>query len=211
MALYKYKAKDKKDKIFEDVIQATSKKEAVSLLKVDELQVLTIKSLDKKDMVLFGSGVSVSEKAAFCRFMSTMLKAGLPLPEALDIIRQETQNKKFQGILFDLIFHIRKGEALSSVLAKYKDEFDAVFLTMIKAGEESGTVEKSFDYLAKQLLASHELSQKVKSAMMYPSIIICAMLASGGVMVGFVLPKMSEVFMSLNVDLPPVFRFVLMF
>lgn len=211
MALYKYKAKDKKNKIIEDVIQATNKKEAVSLLKVDDLQVLTIKSLDKKDVTLFGGGVSVSEKAAFCRFMSTMLKAGLPLPEALDIIRQESQNKKFQGILFDLIFHIRKGEPLSSVLSKYKEEFDVIFLTMIKAGEESGTVEQSFDYLAKQLLASHELTQKVKGAMMYPSIIIAAMLGSGGIMVGFVLPKMSEVFMSLNVDLPPVTRFVLNF
>jgi type IV pilus assembly protein PilC len=211
MALYKYKVKDKNDKVFEDVIQASNKKEAVSLLKVDDLQVLTIKSLDKKDVVLFGGGVSVSEKAAFCRFMSTMLQAGLPLPEALDIIRQETQNKKFQSILFDLIFHIRKGEALSSVLAKYKEDFDVVFLTMIKAGEESGTVEKSFDYLAKQLLASHELSQKVRSAMMYPSIIIAAMLASGGIMVGFVLPKMSEVFLSLNVELPTVTRYVLNF
>lgn len=211
MALYKYKVKDKNDKVFEDVIQASNKKEAVSLLKVDDLQVLTIKSLDKKDIVLFGGGVSVSEKAAFCRFMSTMLQAGLPLPEALDIIRQETQNKKFQSILFDLIFHIRKGEALSSVLAKYKEDFDVVFLTMIKAGEESGTVEKSFDYLAKQLLASHELSQKVRSAMMYPSIIIAAMLASGGIMVGFVLPKMSEVFLSLNVELPTVTRYVLNF
>jgi type IV pilus assembly protein PilC len=211
MALYKYKAKDKKDKVFEDVIQASSKKEAVSLLKADDLQTLTLKNIDKKDIVLFGGGVSVSEKAAFCRFMSTMLQAGLPLPEALDIIRQETRNKKFQSILFDLIFHIRKGETLSSVLAKYKEEFDVVFLTMIKAGEESGTVEKSFDYLAKQLLAAHELSQKVKSAMMYPSVIIAAMLASGGIMVGFVLPKMSEVFLSMNVELPTVTRFVLNF
>ena len=122
MSLYKYKAKDKKDKIIEDIIQASSKKEAVSLLKADDLQVLTLKSNDKKDITIFGGGISVSEKAAFCRFMATMLQAGLPLPEAIDIIRQETRNKKFQSILFDLIFHIRKGETLSSVLAKYKDE-----------------------------------------------------------------------------------------
>jgi type IV pilus assembly protein PilC len=211
MTLYKYKAKDKNDKVFDDVIQAANKKEAVSLLKVEDLQVLTIKSLEKKDITIFGGGISVSEKAAFCRFMSTMLQAGLPLPEALDIIRQETQNKKFQEILFDLIFHIRKGETLSSVLAKYKQEFDVVFLTMIKAGEESGTVEKSFDYLAKQLLASHELSQKVKSAMMYPAIIVAAMVANAGIMMGFVLPKMSDVFLSLNVELPTVTRFVLTF
>jgi len=94
-------------------------------------------------------------------------------------------------------------------LAKYKTDFDAVFLTMIKAGEESGTLEKSFDYLAKQLLASYELTQKVKASMMYPLVIIAAMIGNAFIMLGFVLPKMSDVFLSLNADLPPVTRFVL--
>jgi type IV pilus assembly protein PilC len=65
---------------------------------------------------------------------------------------------------------------------------------MVKAGEESGTMEKSFDYLAKQLLASYELSQKVKSSMMYPMVIVAAMIANAMIMLGFVLPKMSDVF-----------------
>ncbi len=212
MLLYKYKAKDKEGKIIEDVVQAVNKKEAVAFLKSDDYQVLTIKNLSKGGgFVIFGGGISVSEKAAFCRFMATMLRAGLPLPEAIDIIRQETRNKKLQEVLFDISFHIRKGAQISSVLAGYKSEFDPVFLTMIKAGEESGTLEKSFDYLAKQLLASYELSQKVKSSMMYPMVIIGAMIANAGVMLGFVLPKMSEVFLSLNVELPTVTRFVLNF
>ena len=110
-----------------------------------------------------------------------------------------------------MIFHIQKGQPLSSVLAKYKRDFDSVFLTMVKAGEESGTLEKSFEYLSKQLLSAHELSQKVKSSMMYPAIIIAAMLANGFIMLGFVLPKMSDVFLSLNVDLPPTTRFLMKF
>ena len=209
MSLYKYKAKDKEEKIIEDVVQAANKREAVIFLKSESLKVLTIKQLDAKSGSIFGGGISVSEKAAFCRFMSTMLRAGLPMPEALDIIRQESQSNKLKQVLFDTSFHIRKGVTLSSVLAKYKSEFDAVFLTMIKAGEESGTLEKSFDYLARQLLASYELSQKVKSSMMYPMVIIAAMIANAFIMLGFVLPKMSEVFLSLNADLPPVTQFVL--
>jgi len=209
MPLYKYKAKDKEGKIIEDVVQAGNKKEAVSFLQSDEFQILTIKALEKGGFNIFGGGVSVSEKAAFCRFLATMLRAGLPLPEALDIIRQETQSKKLKEVLFDTSFHIRKGESISSVLSRYKEDFDAVFLTMVKAGEESGTLEKSFDYLAKQLLSSYELSQKVKSSMMYPSVIIAAMVANAGIMLGFVLPKMSDVFLSLNVELPVITRFVL--
>ncbi|KKQ52253.1 hypothetical protein A2865_02275 [Candidatus Woesebacteria bacterium RIFCSPHIGHO2_01_FULL_39_17] len=209
MPLYKYKAKDKEGKVIEDVVQAGNKKEAVSFLQSDEFQILTIKALEKGGINIFGGGISVSEKAAFCRFLATMLRAGLPLPEALDIIRQETQSRKLKEVLFDTTFHIQKGESISSVLARYKEDFDAVFLTMVKAGEESGTLEKSFDYLAKQLLSSYELSQKVKSSMMYPAIIIAAMIANAGIMLGFVLPKMSDVFLSLNVELPVVTRFVL--
>ncbi|OGM09481.1 hypothetical protein A2159_00940 [Candidatus Woesebacteria bacterium RBG_13_34_9] len=209
MSLYKYKAKDKSENVVEDVIQAGSKKEAIGFLKTEELQILTIQSLDDKGIVLFGNNVSVSEKAAFCRFMATMLRAGLPLPEAMDIIREETQSKKLKSILFDTSFHIRKGQNLSTIFSKYKSDFDPVFLTMVKAGEESGTLEKSFDYLAKQLLSTYELTQKVKSSMMYPAVIITAMLGNAVIMLGFVLPKMSDVFLSLNIKLPPVTRFVL--
>jgi len=209
MPLYKYKAKDKEEKIIEDVVQATTQKEAAAYLKSEEFQILSIKALSTRTDSFIGGGISISEKAAFCRFMATMLRAGLPMPEAIDIIRQETQSKKLKQVLFDSVFHIRKGAPLSSVIAKYKTDFDAVFLTMIKAGEESGTLEKSFDYLAKQLLASYELSQKVKSSMMYPMVIIGAMLANAFIMLGFVLPQMSTVFLSLDVDLPPVTRFVL--
>ncbi len=209
MILFRYKAKKEDGKIVEDVIQAQNKKEAVAFLQSEDLQILTIKALGKSKFTLFGGGISISEKAAFCRFLATMLRSGLPLTEAVDIIRQETRSKKLQEVLFDISFHIRKGGSISSVLAKYKEEFDAVFLTIVKAGEESGTLDESFSYLAKQLLASYELSQKVKSSMMYPAVIICAMIANAVIMLGFVLPKMSDVFLSLNVELPTVTRFVL--
>lgn len=209
MPLYKYKVKDEGGKILEDVVQATDKKEAASFLRSEQYQVLTIKEIGKKGINLLGNSISVSDKAAFCRFMATMLRSGLPLPEAIDIIRQEATSKKLQEVLFDTSFEIRRGGSLSTVLARYKSDFDTVFLTIIKAGEESGTLDKSFDYLAKQLLASYELSQKVKSSMMYPMIIVIAMLVNAAIMLGFVLPKMSSVFLSLNVPLPPITKFVL--
>jgi len=209
MSLFSYKATDKKGKIIEDVLQAGSKKEAASLLAADELKIINIKALADQKNSIFSRGVSVSEKAALCRFMGTMLRAGLPLAEAVDIIRQETQGKRLKQVLFDVSFYIRKGQSLSSILSKYKSDFDPVFLTMIKAGEESGTLEKSFDYLAEQLLASYELSQKVKTSMMYPGVILTAMVGVAAIMLGFVLPKMSDVFLSLNVKLPPATAFIL--
>jgi len=211
MPLYKYKVKDKKSQLVEDVIQATDKKEAASLLRAEGLEIISIKNFEGGFSSIGKGGVSVSEKAALCRFLATMLRAGLPLPEAIDIIREETKSKKLKQILIDTAFHVRKGQNLFSVFSKYKDDFDSVFLTMIKAGEESGTLDKTFDYLAKQLLASYELTQKVKSSMMYPAVILAAMIANGFIMLGFVLPKMSDVFLSLDVKLPTATRFLLNF
>jgi type IV pilus assembly protein PilC len=211
MPLFSYKAKDKKGKIFEDITQAGNKREAASLLKSDGLQVLTIKDLDTKIEKFLAGSISVTEKAAFCRFMGTMLRAGLPISEAIDIIKEETENKKLKKILFDISFHIRKGSTLNYVLSKYQSEFDSIFITIVKAGEESGTLDKSFDYLSKQLTSSHELSQKVKGSLMYPIVIVAAMLVNAVILITFVLPKMSKVFLQLNVDLPTATKLLLTF
>lgn len=210
MSLYRYTGRDKKGHRIEDIVQASSKQEAMRLLSGGSIKVLSMKEFSEKGgKDLFEKGISVSDKAAFCRFMATMLRSGLPLAEAIDIIRQESENKHLAKILLDTSLHIRKGGTLSSVLSKYKTDFDPVFLTLLKAGEESGTLEKSFDYLASQLLASYELTQKVKSAMMYPAIILIAMVGVAGIMLGFVLPQMSKVFLSLNVELPVATKFIL--
>lgn len=211
MSLFSYKAQDKDGKIVEDVIQAVNRQEVASLLRSDNLKILTIKNIDKGLGSFYIGGISVAEKSTFCRFLATMLRAGLPLPEAIEIIIEETKNMKFKKILFDISFQVRKGNSLSGVLSKYENEFSPVFLTVVKAGEESGTLEKSFDYLAKELLASHELVQKVKGALMYPMVIIAAMLANAVIMMTFVLPKISEVFTQLNVEVPTMTRIVLKF
>ena len=211
MPLFSYKAKNKKGVTVQDVIQASSRKEAATMINADDLKVMTIKNLDSKLSTSIGGGISVSDKASFCRFMSTMLRAGLTLPEAVDNIRSETKNDKLKKILYDVSFQTRKGASLSSVFSKYKDDFDGFFLTMIKAGETSGTIQESFDYLSKQLLAAYELTQKVKGAMMYPIVIVVAMLANAIIMITFVLPKLSDVFTQLNVDLPLPTRLLLNF
>lgn len=211
MPLYTYKAKDDKGKIIEDVTQAGSRQEAAANLKSEGLQILTIKSPENKLESLFSGKVSVADKAAFCRFLATMLRAGIPLPEAINIIRKESDNKRLRKILTDVGFQIRKGSSLSLTLSKYPNDFDEIFLTMVKAGEESGNLDKTFDYLSKQLLISHEMTQKVKGAMVYPAVIVVAMIANGILMITFVLPKIAEVFSQLNLNLPKTTSLILAF
>jgi type IV pilus assembly protein PilC len=211
MAIYSFKAKNDKGEVVENVIQASKKSEALALIKSENLQVLTLKSLDEGVGNVYIGGVSTAEKATFCRFVATMLRAGLTLPEALDIIKDETKNKKFKNAIIDMTFSVRRGSNLSSVMSKHKDIFDPIFLTIIKAGEESGTLDQSFDQLSKQLLSSHELSQKIKGALMYPAVIVVAMMANFAIMIVFVLPKLSEVFDQLNAEIPWYTRVVLDF
>jgi type IV pilus assembly protein PilC len=209
MPLYTFKVKTQKGELLEDLIQAPSVKDAASSLTSEGYKILTIKKVEQSIGGFMSGSISISEKANFCRFLATMLRAGLPLPEAIDIIREESKNKKLKKVLMDISFEVRKGKTISSVLSKYKKDFDPVFLTMVKAGEESGTMDKSFDYLSKQLTMTYELIQKVKGAMMYPIVIICAMLAMVVVMMVFVLPKLATVFFQLGVKLPPATKFVM--
>lgn len=209
MPLFHYKALNASGKVVEDILQGNSTEDIAAQLKSSGFQVLIVKKAEDEKPVMFGGRVSTSEKAAFCRFIATMLRAGLSLPQALDNIRQDNKNKKLQKILTDVVFLTGKGESLSKALSKYPQDFDLVFLTMVQAGEESGTLDESFDYLANQLLAQHELSQKIKGSLTYPAVIIAAMLANGLVMMVFVLPMISGVFLKMKIKLPALTKLLL--
>ena len=200
MPLFTYKAEEN-GKLFEDTIQASSKNNAVATLKSQGVDVLTMKSVGG-GRFSFSRGISVAEKAAFCRFMGTMLKSGMSVPETVEIIRQESKNEKMREVLADLSYQSKKGKSISSVLEKYQDDFDKIFLTMVRVGEESGTLEKAFQYLSQQLTASHELGQKIKGSMMYPAVIVVAMIGNGLLMMVFVLPRLASAFLKLDVPLP---------
>lgn len=200
MPLFIYKATDESGKVFEDTIQASGRDNAVTTLRSQGVNVLTIKKVGSG--VLFSKGISTAEKAAFCRFMGTMLRSGMSVPETVEIIRQESKNERMKKVLADLSYQAKKGKSISSVLEQYEGDFDKVFLTMVRVGEESGTLEKTFEYLAQQLSAAHELSQKIKGSMMYPAVIVVAMIGNGLLMAVFVLPRLASAFLKLDVPLP---------
>jgi type IV pilus assembly protein PilC len=210
MQIYNYTAKNENGDVFSDALQAESKDDAAAAIRSRRLQPLTIKKVKGPSKSLFGGGISSSEKAAFCRFMATMLRSGMSIPEATDIIREETKNKKLKKILSDVYFQTQKGKNMSVVLTQYEGDFDKVFLTLIRVGEESGTLEKTFDYLSKQLAASHDLRQTVTGSLMYPAVIIGAMMGNGFLMMFFVLPRIAGAFLKLSVPLPSYTRVMLL-
>jgi len=147
-------------------------------------------------------GVSLVEKMMFTRNLQVMIAAGLPLPRALEALAFQTKSQKFKKALFGIKEEITKGKSFSDSLTDFSDIFSELFQSMIKVGEEAGTLEEVLKVLSQQMERQHELSSKIKGAMIYPAIIICAMIGIGIMMLIMVVPQLAATFKELNIELP---------
>ena len=157
----------------------------------------------------FLNQVSLSEKMMFTRNLQVMISAGINLPRALRILATQTKSKKFKKALINIAEEITKGKSFSSTLVKYPDIFSEFFQSMIKIGEEAGTLEEVLRTLTQQMERNYELRSKIKGAMIYPAVIISAMLGIGFLMLVMVVPRLAETFKDLNIELPPITQFVI--
>lgn len=131
-----------------------------------------------------------------------MLKSGIPIAEAIDTIKDQSNNYYFRSVLVQIIKDLENGEMLEKALCKYPKIFDSLYLNLIKIGEESGNLEENLTYLTKQLEKEHEFRQKVIAASLYPSIVLATAVIVGGGISFFVLPKLIDLFKSLDTNLP---------
>jgi len=157
---------------------------------------------------IFG-GVPLVEKMLFARHLSVMVKAGFSLNKALEVLILQSKNKRFVKVITELEEDVRKGTSFGDALAKYPDVFSDLFVNMVNVGEASGNLEENLKLLAIQMKKDHDLRSKVKSALMYPAVILVAMLAIGGAMMIFVVPKLISVFEELDAELPFATRMVI--
>ena len=157
------------------------------------------------------STVSLAEKIGFVENLSIMLKAGISISRSLQILVKQTKNSKLQGILQDVYQQVQQGKSLAEALEKYPGIFSNIFFSMIKVGELSGNLDKSLEYLSIQLQREASLKSKVKGAMIYPSVIVSAMLIIGVLMSIFVLPQLTSVFKDFATDLPFTTKMVMAF
>lgn len=155
------------------------------------------------------STVSISEKMIFARNMGVMVGAGVSMTKALEVLSRQTKNKKFSNALLSLAAEIRKGRPLSEAMAGYPKIFSSLFCSMVRAGEASGKLEESLKLVAQQLERDHDLKRKVKGAMMYPAIIIIAMILIGVLMMIYVVPTLTSTFTELGVELPTSTKFII--
>jgi type IV pilus assembly protein PilC len=155
------------------------------------------------------SRVQLKDKILFARNLATMIQAGLPLARALQIFVKQTKNPKFKEVLIRITDDINKGTSLSDAMSKNDDVFPAVFISMVRAGEESGGLVESLNVVGGQMEKTYYLKKKVKGAMIYPAVIFCVMIGVGVLMMMYVVPGLAQTFKEVNVELPALTQVII--
>ena len=159
----------------------------------------------------FINRVSFLEKIIFAKHLALMIKAGLSLREGVSTIQEQSRSKKFKKVLDDVIKSIDNGQSLAVSLSRHPRVFDSFYINMIRVGEESGTLEENLEKLALEFEKSYELRKNVKAAMIYPSIILSAVIVLSAALTFFILPKILPIFKTLDIQLPLTTRVLIRF
>lgn len=214
MATFTYSAASKDGKNETGSIEAANLIAAGHLLK--EQGLIPLDLVEKKSFDVFAfmqnwGTVPLKEKIAFIQNLDLLLKSGVSAPRAMRIIAKQTGNKKFKNVIDAMAGDVEAGKSLHETMSGYPKVFSHIFTSMVEVGELSGNLEKSLEYLRSQLQREAELKSKTKGAMIYPAVIISAMIIIGIVLSIFVLPKLTATFKEFGGKLPITTKAVMLF
>ncbi len=208
MAKFKYKASKATGEIYEGVAEFPDKFALYKEFKKNGETILVAKEAKRAslalsmDLSLLLGRVKMQDKIGFARNLGSMIEAGLSLARALLVIERQTRSKKFKKVVVGITEQISKGNELSSALASYPQVFPTLFVSMVRAGEASGTVAGSLGMVASQMESTYLLKKKVRGAMIYPTVIICLIIVVAILMLVYVVPTLSSVFKDIGSELP---------
>lgn len=203
---FHYKAVDAGGKPIAGVLEAASLPRAARQLKEDGLWVFSLvdrsQSILYREIELGGPRVKPEHFTAFCRQLATMYRAGISVVESTRILAEQAPAKAFRKVLLDLAEDMKGGTQLSVAATAYPTIFSPVFINMVRAGELTGNLDEMLERLAVFFEKERNTREKVKSAMVYPVIMLVLMLLVVTFMMIFVIPKYVESFASIGVELP---------
>jgi len=148
------------------------------------------------------SRIPFVQKIFFVDHLRTMIHASLSLVEALGILAKEVEHRKFRRIIGEIQTGVEKGQPLSEVLAKYPKVFPPTYVKMVAAGEVAGKLEESLEQIVIQMNKTLSLNSSIRSAMIYPAVVVSAMAGVGILMTTVILPKLIEIFNEFDSELP---------
>jgi len=145
-----------------------------------------------------GSGVSQKDLVTFTRLLATMIDAGLPIVQCLDILGNQTDNKTFSGIIADIKSQVEQGKTFSESLHRHPAVFDSLYCNLVEAGEKGGIMDNILNRLAVYNEKSVKLKRQLRGAMVYPSVVGVVFLGVCGVLLGWVIPSFKNIFKDLG-------------
>ena len=207
MLSYTYNARNPQTgKLVKSTVEADSEAAAAKLISNEGLVATDIRLVS--DKFSFGkSKVKAKDRVLFSRQLSTLINAGLPLLQALRSVNQQTTSKPLKVVLSQIIGDIEGGSTLAAAMGKHPRVFNQVYLSLIAAGESSGTLDAALDRLAVQQEKEADINSKIRGAMIYPLVVLLVMVAVVGFMVVKVLPQVKTIYDGLqNTSLPLITR-----
>lgn len=213
---YRYRARSKEGKIIQGTLEAYSEEQVLQWLReracypieIEEVRERAAKTL--KERLQAFSTIKLKDKAVFFRQLATMLDAGITLGTALDMLAEQTENKRFAKAIREVKTMVDRGTSLSAAMAT-KREFSKLMVAIARAGEEGGVLESSLDRLATFLERQDELRKKIISASTYPAVVMGFAIIVVFLLVTLIMPRLADVFTDLSVELPLPTRLVLGF
>ena len=204
MPKYLYQAIDQSGNKIKDKIEAPNKETVVSMLKTRGLYVVKVEEEDifNKDIALFSNAVfGAKDVMLFARQFSILLNSGISITGSLDILREQLENKNMAKVVNTVYETVQKGESLSSALRATK-KFPDLFVNTLEAGEAGGNVEDVMQRMADYYEKSNKTASKVKSALVYPCMVLLVTIVVTYILITQVVPTFAEMFASLDLELP---------
>lgn len=208
MAIFLYTVINKKGLTRQGEVQARDRHTAQETLIKEGLAVISLKEKGDISRTLVSrlapfSRISALDRILLTKHLSSIIHAGIPLGEAIDILIFDNQKRSLlRNILEEAKRNLQEGHPLSSVFALYPEHFSVIFVGLVRAGEVSGTLEETLKNLGDQLMRDYDLTRKVRSAMVYPAILLGASIGIIILILTFVLPRLAVSFGQANIQLP---------
>lgn len=205
MKRFNYEAKDQATgKTVKASVQADSEQAAAKVLLAQGFIPHSIKEeSDKHGLVSRLTGrISTKDKVVFTRQLATLIGAGLPLTQSLRTVHDQTENKKLQNVIEEIVADVEAGKSLYESFSKHPTVFSNVFLALVKAGESSGTLDQSLRRIAAQQEKDAAMMSKIRGAMIYPGIVMAVILGVVIFMLIVVVPQIEDLYKNLNQQLP---------
>jgi type IV pilus assembly protein PilC len=206
MPTFSYTARTAQGERRAATLEAANREDAVAELRRLRLAVVTLQEVTRRPRT---GTVSLREIVVFTRQFSTMIDAGLPLVQALGILAKQSENPVLQGVIRQVVFDVESGRTVADALAKHPRAFSELYVSMVAAGEAGGILDTILLRLATFLEKSDALVRKVKSALIYPCVILGIAVAAVAILLVVVIPTFQEMFASVGLVLPLPTRLVI--